>query len=178
MLHEALHLLPLRREIVLGDVRHRLIDWGVWLFNDHDSKVLALDVFHWLLKNTRKLLRAGGQLFVYEMHPALFLYDEETTAPDAPSIARSYFRVAPVVFENCPDYFDRSSVVQSPSYWYQHTLGAILSSVLGATLSLRKFDEHPHDVSGGYAKFEGQKHSIPMSFSLVAKKAEAPLAGG
>jgi hypothetical protein len=40
--------------------------------------------------------------------------------------------------------------------------------VLQAGLTLVDFNEFPHDISGSYAAFENQAHSIPMSYSLVA----------
>jgi ubiquinone/menaquinone biosynthesis C-methylase UbiE len=116
-----------------------------------------------------RLLRPGGQLFLYDMHPALFLFDEERTSASDPQICRSYFQRDPLIFEHSRDYFDPTTVVESRSYWYQHTLGDVLSAVLAAGLWISSFEEYPHDVSQAYAAFEGQRYSIPMSYSLVAR---------
>jgi ubiquinone/menaquinone biosynthesis C-methylase UbiE len=117
-----------------------------------------------------RLLEPGGQLFLYEMHPVLNVFDEQHLTPAAPLVARSYFAREPTYGEALPDYFDKTQLVQSPSYWFHHSLGTILGGLLAAGLTLSHFQEYPHDLSGVYAALEGSPHSLPMSFSLIAKK--------
>lgn len=43
---DAIHLLPERAEFILGPLRHRMISWGAWLFNDNGCKVPRFALFH------------------------------------------------------------------------------------------------------------------------------------
>lgn len=143
-------------------------------FGCFDIVYVTVGAIGWLpdaqlfLSTAARLLRPAGHLFLYDMHPALFLFDDQQPAPTQPQLCRSYFQREPAVFENCPDYFDPTAIVKSPSFWFQHTLGDVLSGVLRAGLTLVDFQEYPHDVSGVYAAFENQAHAMPMSYSLVA----------
>jgi SAM-dependent methyltransferase len=157
-------------------VRTNVYDIPASYSDSFDLVYITVGTLGWLPDMDRffatvaRLLKMGGDLFVYEMHPALFLYDEEETSPTDPRIGRSYFHDEAVVFEGDPDYFDRTSIVESPAYWYQHPLGVILSAVLSSGLAIRGFEEYPHDISESYAEFEAHAHSLPMSYSLLARK--------
>jgi SAM-dependent methyltransferase len=119
------------------------------------------------------LLKSGGQLFIYEMHPFLFLYDEENTDPSDPRISQSYFRDTPLMFAGSRDYLDPEARVELPGYWCHHTLGQILSTLLGAGLALESFEEFAHDISASYAEFAKQAHTLPLCYALVARKVTA-----
>lgn len=126
-----------------------------------------------LFSKAAELLKPDGQLFIYEMHPFLFLYDEETADPRDPRISRSYFRDDPLVFSDCSDYVDPDSKVESPGYWHQHTLGQIMSGLLGAGFALESFEEFPHDISATHAEFAKQPNKLPMCYALVARLSES-----
>jgi SAM-dependent methyltransferase len=158
-----------------------LVNTNVFEIPDHyfgqaDIVYVTVGALGWLPDAARffsvvaSLLRPGGHLFLYDMHPALFLYDEESDSPQDPHVVRSYFQQEPLVVENVPDYFDPTAIIRSPSYWFQHTLGEIFSEVLRAGLTLEAFEEYPHDVSGSYQAFQNPERSLPMSYSLVASK--------
>lgn len=123
-----------------------------------------------LFSKVADLLRPGGQLFIYELHPFLFVYDEETTDPSDPRISRSYFRDEPLVFHGGKDYVDPQSTVESTGYWHQHTLGQIMSNLLGAGFALESFEEFPHVNSSTHAEFAKQPNKLPMCYALVARK--------
>ncbi|MEM6688174.1 MAG: class I SAM-dependent methyltransferase [Planctomycetota bacterium] len=122
-----------------------------------------------LCTKVARLLKKGGRLFVYEMHPVLFLYDEETTDPSDPRISRSYFRNEALLFEGGQDYFDPDSSIESDCYWFQHTLGQIITNLLDAGFVIERFSEYPHDISNTHADFAKQTNQLPMCFSLVAE---------
>ena len=113
-----------------------------------------------------RLLRPGGYLFVYEMHPLLDMFEPE----QGPELRHSYFRSDPFLVEAAPDYLAPDEVVSAPSAWFHHTLGAIISGALEAGLVLEEFDEHPDDVSATYSSFEDLPARPPLSYHLVARK--------
>lgn len=114
----------------------------------------------------RRLLRPGGHLFIYEMHPVLDMFEaEHGLVPH-----RSYFRTEPLVEESAPDYLAPDVVVNEASVWFQHTLGEILGSTLRAGFKLDEFAEYPHDISAVYEAFAQLETVPPMSYHLVATK--------
>lgn len=113
-----------------------------------------------------RLLRPGGHLFIYEMHPILFMFEPDTGLKPK----RSYFDAKPDVVEAAPDYLDPSQTVAAVSYWYQHPLGEVIGGALSAGLTLRRFDEYPHDRSTTYAAFETLATKPPLSYALLAQK--------
>ncbi len=157
-------------------VRSNVYDISPEYNNRFDLAYITIGALGWLPNLPRlcskiaELLRPGGQLFIYEMHPILFLYDEETTDPRDPRISRSYFREEPLVFSDASDYFDPQSKVESPGYWHQHTLGQILTNLLKTGFTLESFEEFPHDISNTYAGFANQPNQLPMCYALVARK--------
>ncbi len=112
-----------------------------------------------------RLLRPGGLLFLYDQHPILGVFD-----PAKEEIDSSYFRQEPFVEEGLPDYMDPSQTGRAESYWFQHTLSSIIGLCLESNLTVTHFKEYEHDLSNTYRAFETHEHSLPLSYSLVAKK--------
>lgn len=114
-----------------------------------------------------RLLRPGGHLFIYEMHPVLGMFEAQL----GPELRHSYFERSPLVEEAAPDYYAPEEVVSAKSVWFQHTLGDIIGGALRVGLLLEEFAEHPHDVSMVYRSFAQLEAVPPMSYHLVAKRA-------
>jgi ubiquinone/menaquinone biosynthesis C-methylase UbiE len=115
-----------------------------------------------------RLLKTGGQLFIYEMHPLLDMFDSETGL----EVKHSYFKTEPYVVDEAPDYYDPNTVVAAKSYWFHHKLSDILGGCLQNGLTLTHFAEYDHDISNVYKPFEGFEKKPPLCYSLVAKKQE------
>ena len=114
-----------------------------------------------------RLLRAGGHLFIYEMHPILDMFEAETGLV----IQDSYFRTEPFVDEDEPDYYDPSQRVAGVSYWFHHKLSDVIGGCLCNDLELRHFAEHDHDISMVYRSFQDLATKPPLCYTLVAQKA-------
>lgn len=112
------------------------------------------------------LLKPGGQLFIYEMHPVLDMFD----AARGLEVIASYFRREPFVEQTSPDYLDPTQTVSAVSYWFPHTLADVIGGCLRHGLSLREFEEYGHDISAVYAAFEHFEHKPPLCYSLLAAK--------
>jgi ubiquinone/menaquinone biosynthesis C-methylase UbiE len=120
-----------------------------------------LDAFFDILKN---LLRPGGQIFIYEMHPILQLFDEDSGG----EIVHDYFSHEPWFEENEKDYMDHSAIIKSPSYWFHHPMSEILENVINHGFNITHFDEYAHDISGGGEFLSKKENRPPMCFSLIA----------
>jgi SAM-dependent methyltransferase len=114
-----------------------------------------------------RLLRPGGYFFLYEMHPILDMFEAATGL----EVKHSYFRTEPYVEEAAPDYLDKSTVVESTSYWFHHKLSEVIGGALSAGLALRLFEEYAHDQSEVFAAFEYFEKKPPLSYALLAQKA-------
>lgn len=117
-------------------------------------------------KIVNRLLKIGGSIFIYEMHPMLDMFDAETGL----EIKKSYFMTEPDVVEEAPDYLDPSVNVALPSYWFHYKLSDLISGCLDNGLTIKQFKEYAHDISGVYKDFEKLETRPPMCYSLIAQK--------
>lgn len=113
-----------------------------------------------------RLLNRDGQLFIYEMHPILNMFDKDSGL----AIKNSYFRSEPFVEGSGPDYLDPSQMVNATSYWFPYKLSDVIGGCLKHGLSLTHFEEYAHDLSTVFVAFEQFENKLPLSFSLVARK--------
>jgi ubiquinone/menaquinone biosynthesis C-methylase UbiE len=161
----------------LGDVdvdfvRSSVYDLGHHYDGQFDLVYITIGALGWLpdldafFAIVSRLLRVDGQLFIYEMHPILNMYEAETGLV----IVESYFRNEPLVEEESPDYFDPSQVVKSVSYWFSHKLSDVIGGCLAHGFTLTHFKEYGHDISEVYAAFEHFEKKPPLCYSLVARK--------
>jgi ubiquinone/menaquinone biosynthesis C-methylase UbiE len=153
-------------------VRSSVYDLSHDFDNSFDLVYVTIGALGWLqdidayFELVARLLKSAGQLFIYEMHPMLDMFDSET----ALEIKHSYFKTEPYVTDEAPDYFDPSTVVTGTSYWFHHTLSDIIGGCLNDNLSLTHFAEYDHDISNVYKAFESFETKPALSYSLVAQK--------
>lgn len=137
----------------------------------------------------RHFLKPGGALYLAEFHPASMVFDIETERDDdAPPETRPrpfsprfpYFDDAPFVEHAPRDYVgDRPVLESGVSVEWTHTLGDVVSAVVGAGLALRWLREHdatpwsplPWLVLGEDQlwRWPGERW-LPLSFSLWAER--------
>lgn len=113
-----------------------------------------------------RLLRRNGQVFIYETHPILNMFESGKGL----AVEHSYFKTEPFEDTGQPDYLDRSQTVQSVAYWFPHKLYEIIGGCLHHGLALTHFEEYGHDLSMEFAELEQLDKKPPLSFSLVARK--------
>ncbi len=117
-----------------------------------------------------RLLRPGGQLFMYEMHPILdmFSWDDQN---DPATIIHSYFDLNTTKHTLMCNYWDMSLYDTEPMYSFHHKMSDIIGGALKHGLNLESFEEYDFDRSNMYASFEKHKLRLPLSYSLIARKA-------
>ena len=111
-----------------------------------------------------RLLKSGGQIFMYEMHPVLELFEEDSGG----TIKNDYFNKKPCFEEEFSDYFETETVIKKPSYWFHHRLADIFESMISHDFNITHFDEYAHDISNRAAFLSAQDNRPPMCFSLIA----------
>lgn len=113
-----------------------------------------------------RLLRPGGDLLVYEMHPILDMIEDMPNLP--PKLENSYFRTEPLTDDSGLDYYEGAQVESSTNYWFHHKLSDIIQYCLASGLQLTGFEEYAHDVSAVFAYLEGFDARLPLSYVLAA----------
>lgn len=120
-----------------------------------------------------QLLRPNGQLFVYEMHPVLGFFalpgEADYAAKQELKIAYSYFRREPFINNNGLDYVGNTQYTAKMTYTFSHTLADIFTALLKNGLSIREFQEYPHDISLDFKHLE-KYQKVPLCFTVVTQK--------
>ena len=139
--------------------------------NQFDILYITIGVIGWLqdLKSffviLTRLLKPGGQIFMYEMHPVLELFEEDSGG----TITCDYFNKEPCFEVNENDYMNPKKVIKSPSYWFHHPMSEILGNFIEQGFNIIHFDEYAHDISGVGEFLAEQENRPPMCSSLIAK---------
>ena len=126
-----------------------------------------------------RCLAPGGRFCMVEMHPTLWLYDEE--APDPPLPLRySYFSHEPLVLKELGSYAAPDSGVEGTSYSWQHDFEEIVGSLLAEGLVIESLREYPKihwrhvpymvQDDDGFWRLPPEAGDVPLMFSLVARK--------
>lgn len=153
-------------------VRSSVYDLGPEWEGQFDLVYVTIGVLGWLpdldefFGVVSRLLRRDGQLFLYDMHPILNMFEVDKGLV----VEASYFQREPFVDKEEPDYMNPTQVVKAVSYWFPHTLSEIIGGCLKHGLHLTHFEEYEHDLSMVYAAFEQLAKKPPLSYSLVARK--------
>jgi len=140
--------------------------------NQFDLLYITIGVLGWLpdletfFAILVRLLKPGGQILIYESHPVLELFEEDSGG----TIRNDYFNKKPYFEEDGNDYMNPNEIIKSPCYWFHHPLSEILGSLIAHGFNITHFDEYAHDISNRAAFLSEQENRPPMCFSLIAKK--------
>ncbi|OHD55899.1 MAG: hypothetical protein A2014_00590 [Spirochaetes bacterium GWF1_49_6] len=118
-----------------------------------------------------RLLKPGGNLFIYEHHPVTYLlpFKDKDYQPGGLVLKPEYSYFNKTIIEGQGlDYFGNTGYDASKNYEFQHTMGGIINSVIRAGIEIRELNEYPHDIAGfGWAESLGM---FPLSYSLIGRK--------
>jgi SAM-dependent methyltransferase len=125
-------------------------------------------------------LRSGGALYLLDQHPFMYVFDDEAATPDGrPGWFWPYFARDALIVETPRDNFGRLMPDGGADYVWGHPLGAIVSSLIEAGLTLRWLHEHEAIGWPAFACLvEGEdglwrwpdRPWLPLSFSLWAER--------
>ncbi|MFG6203694.1 class I SAM-dependent methyltransferase [Pseudomonas retamae] len=162
---------PHHAEFVESDIHHL----SASLHNRFDVALITIGVLNWMpdigefFRHVAQVLKPGGKLVIYEIHPFLEMLDP--AGEDPYRLASSYFRAAPFVQQEPIVYVGKIEQQAAKSYWFVHTLGAIFSGVIGAGLNVAHFREYAHsNREEVYDRYLNREAQMPMCFTLVASK--------
>jgi SAM-dependent methyltransferase len=141
-------------------------------FGKFDFVYITVGVLGWMpdiskfFQIINKLLTPNGQIFIYEQHPILGMFNPEPPHP----IDASYFQKEPFKDDIVPEYIDKTGQAKATSYWFPYTIAAILGACIDNGLQLKHFGEYAKDVSDTYKDLNNTKVQFPLSFTLIAQK--------
>jgi SAM-dependent methyltransferase len=115
-----------------------------------------------------RLLKPRGWLFIYEVHPVLYMF-EPSEHDDPPRAQNSYFRTEPWVDEAGLDYYGMTTYKSLPMYSFPHKLSDIITACLENGLALKSFTEYDHDITNLWAHFADFRIKPPLCYTLVAR---------
>lgn len=142
--------------------------------NSADLVYVSIGTLGWMpdlpafLDVARRLLRPGGWLAMYEMHPILGMFDNEDQDP--PPLRHPYFRTEPFRETDGLDYWEGTAYDSAPTYWFQHTMSDIIGGILDKGFEIRSFCEYDHDISEAFAYMGKLTVRPPLCFTLTARK--------
>ena len=137
-----------------------------------DMVLVTIGVISWMpdlkafFEVVRGLLKPGGQLVMEEMHPVLFMYEED---PDEGASVPRYSYFSHEVWEETTglDYYGHETYESAPNFSFMHRLDEILMAAINAGLSLECFIELDYDISNFCSDLEHSPLKPPLGFVMV-----------
>lgn len=118
----------------------------------------------------KRLLKPGGTVLIYDMHPFLGIFSEQDKCdPAIPKL--SYFNTEPILdSDGGLDYYAHKEYKASPRWWFHYKLSDLFEATLERHLVIVSFKEYSHDISNVFSHLEGQGAQLPLSYTLVLRK--------
>ncbi len=158
-------------ELVAGDIYAIDRSWD----RSFDVVLITIGVFGWMpdlaafFAIVARLLNPGGHLVVHEEHPVMNMFEPEAERPFEP--ANDYFRSEPLLEEGVLVYDGKGDKEGNEHYWFFHTMGDVLTSVLEAGLTIERYAEYANNISTvEFDIYQNRATNMPMSYILVARR--------
>jgi ubiquinone/menaquinone biosynthesis C-methylase UbiE len=142
-----------------------------------DLVYITIGALGWLpdlsvfLKTISRLLKPGGNVLIYEMHPMLDMFDgDENTKTNPLELKHSYFKTAPYIETGGLDYYGGSSYESKTMYWFHYKISDLIGGLIANGLQITAFEEFDFDISNTFAHFDALKIKPPMCYILEAQK--------
>ncbi|MEM7206645.1 MAG: methyltransferase domain-containing protein [Pseudomonadota bacterium] len=140
-----------------------------------DMVLVTIGVLSWMpdlegfFEVAQRLLKPGGHLVIEDMHPVLFMYDEDSEG-GASSIQFSYFTNEVWKETVSLDYFSKVEYESSLHYSFMHRTDDILMAGINNNLQLKSFKELDYDISFFCSDLENSPTKPPLGFVMVMQK--------
>ncbi|MEI6731302.1 MAG: class I SAM-dependent methyltransferase [archaeon] len=147
--------------------------------NVFDIIYISAGSLNWLpniekfFKVINRLLKKGGRLFIYEIHPFSEVFassDNNKFDSNNPyKITKSYFDNSAQMQETGIDYIGKEKYKSETNYWFTHTMSDIINGCIRNDIRITELKEYPFDVSAVLEHLQKDK-LVPLSFSLLGIK--------
>ncbi len=145
------------------------------VFTSYGTTVWLPDLDRWA-DIIHHFLKPGGQFFIADFHPALYIFDFNTQ-----KIAYPYFNTGEAFYEKVDgSYTDGSENVELEEYFWNHSLHNIFQALLKKGLQVVDFQEYDYshvncfpnqkEVAPGKFVFGDFGVALPHEYSLKVQK--------
>lgn len=149
------------------------------VFSSYGVLTWLPDIDRWG-KVVSHFLKPGGTFFIAEFHPFACVFDDKAGVVE-PRIGYPYFHQDdPLRFENTGSYAAPDADYASVTHEWSHSIGDIINALIKAGLTIQHLHEFPYCASkmndgqeqgeDGWWRMKTHKESIPLSFSIKARK--------
>jgi 2-polyprenyl-3-methyl-5-hydroxy-6-metoxy-1,4-benzoquinol methylase len=168
-------------------VESRIEDAPAKIEQEFDIAYVSWGALNWLpdlaawARTVAHVLKPGGFLYLAEFHPLAQAIDMDETGADG-SLAIRYPMVGKAEarrWESATDYADEATPLDIRATWeWNHGLGEVLGSLLGAGMRLAWYREHPYlswrsfpamiEIDEYFYGLPAHLPAIPLAYSLKA----------
>ena len=116
-----------------------------------------------------RLLKPGGTLFIFEMHPFAYFF-ENGFNPAQPNFSAltPYFAPGPYSYADGLDYVGGVQYKAKTCHWFMHTLSDILGALIQNGIVLQTFEEYNLEMANNART--GMLDKFPLSYILTGEK--------
>ncbi len=121
-------------------------------------------------KIVSKLLKRGGEILIYEIHPFAYFFEPSNDSGKEPALDEflSYFEKGAYSYKNGLDYVGQTSYEAKECCWYMHKISDIINAIIGSGLEIERFDEYNMEMVNNEKIKNIEK--FPLSYILKANK--------
>lgn len=140
-----------------------------------DFVYISIGVFGWMpdlsafFRVASRLLIPSGQILIYEQHPFAEVFDPESENEPL-KIVYKYFNDEPLADDQGFDYWGGRKYRGETSYWFFHTMSAVINGLIESGIGIKSFCEYPHDISTMWGQVEKTGKMLPLSYILHGQK--------
>jgi SAM-dependent methyltransferase len=148
------------------------------VFTSHGAISWLPDLRPWA-RGVASRLAPGGVFHVLDMHPTLWMFDDETEGPEL-KVRYSYFSREALEWEEHGSYASPGEEITGTSHSWQHTFEEIIGSLVEAGLAIESLREYPllswqfvkpmYEVEPGLYGLPAESGDVPLMFSVTARK--------
>ncbi|MCF7911240.1 MAG: methyltransferase domain-containing protein [Candidatus Cloacimonetes bacterium] len=117
-----------------------------------------------------RLLKPGGQFFIYDSHPFSNLMPWEGDAETKVEITQPYFHSEAWEWSDSLDYYGGAEYEAPVHYEFTYTLSEILMALIDNQIEIRFMGEYEKDISCGMEWLEQRSMKLPLSYILIGQK--------
>jgi len=120
-----------------------------------------------------ELLKQGGKLMMYEIHPFSEILasedDDQFDKKNPYKIVNSYFNKKAQINDSGIDYLGKKEYKSETSYWFTHKVSDIINNSIKHGIKIDEWNEYPFDVSACLEHLEDDE-LLPLSFLMLGTK--------
>jgi len=117
-----------------------------------------------------KLLKVGGEVFIYDSHPFVNMLPWECDDKTKVEITEPYFHKEHWEWSDSMDYYGGAEYDAPTHYEFTYTLSEIFMALIACRIMVSFFGEFEKDISCGFEWLEKRNLKLPLSYILIGTK--------